>query len=214
MYRFRASAHDGARRVQLLGVGRDPRRSDQGRRRPRGRAWRRRRRLERDQLQRAGARRRRRRERRGGTARAGVDAQLRRRAARADARARSSSRPTTFARCPSRSAPSCRPAGAASRSAPTASAAATRGRRCGATSRSMPRRSCRLRCARSADVEASHVRGERELRAPAGQSWNASQSSRPSDRSRSRPGSVGSKRAAALRSRSIQSAKRTTSAGS
>ena len=52
------------------------------------------------------------------------------------------------------------------------------------------------------------------VRAASGQSWNASQSNRPSDRSRSRPGSLGSKRAAALRSRSIQAAKRTTSAGS
>ena len=82
------------------------------RRAARGRARRRRRPVERHQLQRAGARRHRRRDRAGGTARpasrAATSASSWRRRA-----GRSSSPPTTCAPCRSRSAPSCRRAGAA-----------------------------------------------------------------------------------------------------
>ena len=159
MYRFRAAALRRRAPRPAARVGRDPRRGDQGRRRPRGRARRRRRRLERDQLQRAGAQPAsppRAAWRHGAT---GVVRSYRRRAARADARADRHRHRLRARRARADPRLPAARAGAASPSAPTASAAATRAPRCGATSRSTPRRSSRQRCARSAELTRRAERG-------------------------------------------------------
>ena len=108
MYLLRESTRRGQAARAAARLGHDPARGARGGRAARGRPRRRRRRLERHELHRARARRHRDRALEPAAPDRGGAAPLRRDAASTGAAARRSRRPTTCARSPSRSGPTCR----------------------------------------------------------------------------------------------------------